>query len=78
MVRRPGERIDVMGNNEDGEGNSADVRKREREKKIKAEERLGLVVKKKKNPFSKKVNKTDSSAAPLQCYGWSEAKAPRF
>lgn len=33
---------------------------------------------KKINPFSKKVNKTDRSAAPLQYYGWSEAKAPRF
>lgn len=32
MVWRPGERIDVMGNNEDGEGNSVDVRKRERKK----------------------------------------------
>lgn len=52
----------------------------EREKKEnKGEDRVGLVMEAKKiNPFSKKVNKTDRSAALLQCYGWSEANAPRF
>lgn len=65
-----------MGNNEDGKGNSVDVRKRG--KKIEASIKPGKSWRQKINPFSKKVNKTDRSAAPRQCYGWSKAKAPRF
>lgn len=34
VVWWPGERIDVMGNNEDGEGNSVDVRRKKGEDRV--------------------------------------------